>query len=82
MNKLHNAEVSLELCRAVLAQRGQNSASMSLRGMELHNVDAARLALGILRQTTVYGTIAGQAKAQAVQALEDAITSPFAYGDA
>lgn len=82
MSKLHNAEVSLELCRAILAQRGQGTASMALRGMELYSVDSARLALGILRHTTVYGTAAMHAKEQAIQALEEAVCSTDTYGDA
>lgn len=81
MNKLHNAEVSLELCRAILAQRGQNTASMALRGVELPTVEAARLAHGMLKGVIVFGQIAGQAKAQALQALEFAI-SGTPYGQA
>lgn len=81
MNKLHNAEVSLEMCRAVLTQRGQKTASKALRGLELYNVDAARMAHGILSGVKVYGNIAGKAKAQALQALTDAIAFP-PIGDA
>lgn len=81
MNKLHNAEVALELCRATLAQRGQKSASRALVGMEVVDTGSARLALDILRGTVVYGTIAGRAKAEAMRALEEAMKTPF-YGDA
>jgi len=77
MNKLHDAEVSLELCRAILAQRGQNTASRALRGIELPNVEAARLAHGMLKGVVVFGQIAGHAKAQALEALESAISEPF-----
>jgi len=82
MNKLQNAEQSIELCRSLLAQLGQHEASMSLRGTELHNVNAARMALVLIQSTKVYGKIAGQAKEQAIQVLMDAIDSPAPYGDA
>lgn len=81
-SKLQNAEQSIELCRSLLAQQGQRTASMSLRGMELHNIEAAHLALALLQATPVYGKIAGQAKEMAIQTLLDAIKSPAPYGDA
>jgi hypothetical protein len=82
MNHLHNAEVSLELCRATLAQTGEAGASENLCGLELHNVEAARLALGILRGTRVTGKAAELAKSFTLSALEAAIQSSEPYGDA
>lgn len=76
MNKLHNAEVSLELCRDTLTHLGQRNASMALRGLELPNVEAAYLAHVILNGITVFGNDAGQAKAHALQALEQLISAP------
>lgn len=82
MNKLNNAEVSLELCRTILAQQGQNSAYTALRGVELHTTAAASMALGILRSTQVYGAQSVQAKEQAIQALELATEMSTPHGDA
>jgi len=82
MNKLNNAEVGLELCRGLLENGGQRTAASALKGIEVHNVAAAHLALGMLRGITVYGTHAGHAKAFAIKALEDAVASPEPYGDA
>ena len=82
MNMLHNAEMSLELCRSILAQHGQQPASMALRGLELHNVSSARMALALVESTLVHGVDALHAKAAAVQALTQAIHSPDPYGRA
>lgn len=82
MNKLHNAEVSLEVCRAVLSQHGQHNAAHNIRGLEVHSTDGARLAHGILCGTTVYGAVAEGAKNAALQALEEAMKTPGFLGDA
>ena len=74
MDKLHNAEASLELCRAILAQHGQNNAAETLRGLELPTVESAKLALGLIRDLKVYGPAAGAAKHFALQTLQNALS--------
>jgi len=82
MNKLNNAEVALDLCRAVFLQHRQEIAADALRGVELFDVNAARLALGLLRGTAVRGKVANDAKQFAINALEEALRGPISFGDA
>ncbi len=80
MSKLHNAEICLEQCRSTLASLGQHSAVRSLKGLEFHNIAAAKIALSIIQGTTVWGTAAKIAKEQAIATLMAAIQSPNPHG--
>jgi hypothetical protein len=68
--RLTNAAISLEACRAVLSQEGQHEAAVHLRGMDFLNADTARMARGILGSLSVYGPTANAAKEEALNALE------------
>lgn len=77
--RLVNAIVSIEACRAVLTQTHQPRAALALRGLEVMDAAAARMALGILRDIPVYGAIAGAAKREALGALEQAVEESPAH---
>lgn len=69
MEHLSNASNSLESCRAVLRQQGQNDAANIIQGLQLLDPESALTARGILGSTPVFGDDAHAAKAEAMNAL-------------
>jgi hypothetical protein len=74
---LDNAAISIETCRSILSQLGHHKAAEALRGFDFIDPAAAALAKGLLSAIPVYGPIAETAKAEALDALEQALAESW-----
>lgn len=76
MDRLANAMVSLEACRATLGNLGQRTAARELRGLEFADTTDARFVLGLIKGVQVFGSVAASAKQDVILALESALNRP------
>jgi len=77
MNRLSNAVNSLEACRAVLSQIGEHDAAQALRGIEIHNVSDALMAIYALQDIELESNEANAARADAVSTLKLVAEKPY-----